>query len=58
MWVRSTARTARLGELRVQLEGQEIHAIEDRRVRLGPGVRGTKALEKLAQEVAALTGAG
>ncbi len=58
VWVRSAARTARLGELRLQLEGAEIHAIEDRRVRLGPSVRGTKAIEKLEQEVAVWTGAG
>lgn len=58
VWVRSAARTARLGELRLQLEGEEIRAIEDRRVRLGSGVRGTKALEKLEQELAVWTGAG
>jgi len=58
VWVRSSARTARLGELRVDLHEGVVRTLEDRRVRLGQEIRGTKALEKLEGELAAWPDAG
>jgi hypothetical protein len=58
VWVRSSAQTTRLGELRLDLHEGVVRAVEDRRVRLGREIRGTKALEKLEGELAVWPDAG